>query len=267
MYITDFTYDGTTLSSKGCVVCSFNDAGGIETIGNGSVITFSTTPILKGNLHVLADTRYDECLSTTFSICKNPCTHSDMTFSVLEERQIMRWLNRKEFKKLYVNATDYSTIYFEGSFNVSRVESMGKIVGFELTFTSNRPFGVENDKSFTIELESSSATYTLTDTSDEIGYIYPKTFAVILGASGNLVIHNSIEPSRDLRINNCTNGEIINILYPAIMSSVDSHNIANDFNYNYFRIANSEASAANIISASLPCTIALTYNPIRKVGL
>ena len=61
MMITDFEYDGLLLSDFGCIMCSF-DSNGLETITNGSNITFNTSPILKGGKHVLTSTKYEKCL-------------------------------------------------------------------------------------------------------------------------------------------------------------------------------------------------------------
>ena len=55
--------------------------------------------------------------------------------------------------------------------------------------------------------------------------------------------------------------------YPIISSSIPSHKIQNDFNYNFFRISNTEDKIVNDITFSIPCEVELTYSPIKKVGV
>ena len=83
---------------------------------------------------------------------------------------------------------------------------------------------------------------------------------------GNLLIHNSIE-NRETYIANCKSGEIITLDYPVIQSSDSSHNIQNDFNWKFFRIANTYDNSRNDLIVSLPCSIKLKYSPIVKVGI
>ena len=44
----DFEYDGLNLSDFGFMICSF-DSKGVETISNGSTITFNTVSMFNGN--------------------------------------------------------------------------------------------------------------------------------------------------------------------------------------------------------------------------
>lgn len=56
----DFEYDGKNLSDYGMVICNFGDKG-LDTISNGSQITFNTVPTLSGSKHNLLNTQYDDC--------------------------------------------------------------------------------------------------------------------------------------------------------------------------------------------------------------
>ena len=105
----------------------------------------------------------------------------------------------------------------------------------------------------------------INDTSYEEGYIYPH-MEIIVNADGDLHIHNAIE-NRNTIISGCLTDEIITMDYPVIQSSISSHNIQNDFNWNFFRIANTYDNSRNDLTISLPCSIKLTYSPIVKVGL
>ena len=105
----------------------------------------------------------------------------------------------------------------------------------------------------------------LNDTSYEEGYIYPK-MEITVGKDGDLKIHNAIE-NRETYIADCVAGEVITLDYPIIRSSVPSHNIQNDFNWIFFRVANTFGNSRNDLTISLPCTIKIKYSPIVKVGL
>lgn len=105
----------------------------------------------------------------------------------------------------------------------------------------------------------------INDISHEEGYIYPRVEITVL-EDGDLNIHNAIE-DRDTYIANCVAGEVITMDYPVIQSSISSHDIQNDFNWNFFRIANTYENSRNDLTISIPCSIKVEYSPIVKVGL
>lgn len=273
----DFEYDGLCLSDFGFTICNFGN-GGLDTISNGSQITFNTVPINRGSKYELTSTRYDNCLEATFSICKKLCStgnpnldNHDYTFNQevtqFEMRNIMKWLNRKGYHKFKFLDEDYLNICFEASFNISRYEINDKIYGFELTVVTNRPYGTLEERDITISNTVANGTYRILDAmSDEEGFTYPRLVKVTLKADGNLVIYNSAE-DRNTIINNCKSGEVITMSYPIIESSLSTHKITNDFNWNFFRIANTFENKENNLTISLPCTIEIYYSPIAKVGL
>lgn len=423
MKANDFEFDGKKLSDYGFIMCHFDDKG-LNTVSNGSKITFNTVSALNGSKHYLTSTEYEECLSATIQICKTPCYGDVMEISSVELRNITRWLSRKKFLKFKILDENYIDLYFEASFNISRIELDGKLVGLELEVVTNRPFALKEPKTFTFEntvesgvlerfcawekcepvietlandsvisygfmslgemvytdieyadeitvsddkeivlvnpttisgsqsnLEgviegkyiyssyakkyyriSSGALYgiktdssstslstyismfsgvyelsvgrgkfvdevyskedntyptdgvidgcyyyyigkrfvqnkktSMNDISYEDGYIYPYTEITIV-EDGDLNINNSIE-NRDTFIANCVAGEIITMDYPVIQSSISSHKIPNDFNWNFLRIANTFDDSRNDLTVSLPCIIKIKYSPIVKVGL
>lgn len=266
MFATDFTYDGVTLSSKGYMLCEFGSGNDTRA---GSRISFTTVPIDKGQRFLLADAHYDECLTTTLHICKDLCTISNqdnLKLSPADVSALSRWLNQKEFKTMIFDATGWSDVIFEASFNISTIEIGGDIYGLELEMVTNRPFAVKSQVTKTLTFVSGSLSKTLEDTSDEIGYIYPDSYKITMGATGNLTITTAIE-SRQTKIDNCTNGEVITIAYPAISTSVSAHVIQDDFNYVFPRVANSSAVRTDTITVNQPCVIEIKYKPIIKVSL
>lgn len=265
MYCKNFTYDGTTLSSLGYTLCSFDNG---ENRASGSEITFSTVAQNKGEKYLLADYKYDNCLSATLYICKNPCNVSAQTGLILTPSEIStlsRWLNKKEFRPLSFDATGWTNIILEASFNVSAVEVGGDVYGLELQMTTNKPFAMKSSVTKTLTFTAANQTQTFSDDSDEIGFIYPTSVQVTCGASGNLSLANALE-GRTTVVNNCSSGEVITFTYPTLSSSASGHTaLTDDFNYVFPRVANTSTSRANSVTASMACTVVITYNPIIKI--
>ncbi|MCI8579779.1 MAG: hypothetical protein HFH04_03395 [Dorea sp.] len=260
----DFEYDGLTLSDMGYMMCKF-DSSSMQTISNGSQITFNTVSFLNGKKYELTDIAYDECLKTTFQICKNPCNNDDLNINVRNLRDLVTWLNRKEFHKFKLLNEEYMDLYFESSFNVSTIEFGDNICGLELEMITNRPFALHEPISFTIKSVEQNTKKIISDISDEEGYIYPHTEIEIL-EDGVLTIHNDLE-NRTMEIKDCIAGEKILLDYPLISSSIQSHKIQDDFNWNFFRIYNTFRNNQNTLTISIPCIIKIEYSPIVKVGL
>lgn len=314
MKAIDFEYAGHNLSEFGCIICNFGSKG-LETVSNGSQITFNTVPSLGGSKRHLTSTTYEDCLTTTIQICKHSCDSDVNEISATEHRELTKWLNRKEFLKFKIFDEDYIDLYFNASFNISRIEINGKLYGLELEVITDRPFALKepvfinvkskylyawekfavvnnNNKGESIgeyvtsynrnsypdngiknnyyyvyadENKKFENVHNINDTSYEEGYIYPYT-EIVIDEDGDLDIYNAIE-DRHTIIKNCKANEVIVMDYPVIQSSDSSHSIQNDFNYNFFRIANTYDNSRNDLTISIPCSIKLKYSPIVKVGL
>lgn len=270
----DFEYDGQNLSDFGFMICDFEKKGK-TTVSNGSKITFVHAVVDNGTKYERTGVRYDTFLEAKFNICKNPCGGEAMRISMDEIRLLSRWLNRKEDLKFKLLSDEYQRVYFEGSFNIGLVKFNGEVYGLELEFKSNRPHALQEEKLFLIKNQKANGSHLLYDLSDEIGFIYPKT-VITVQADGDLTILNSVEQNDDIEIaqggrmtvlKNCRVGEVITMEYPIITSSDPSHKIQNDFNWNFFRIANSFDNNVNRLEISIPCSMEIRYNPIAKIGL
>lgn len=260
----DFEYDGLCLSEMGYIICKFG-SDGLQTISNGSQITFNTVSIQKGSKFEISSIEYSEYLETTIQICKNNClSNEDLEISVSECRDLMSWLNREEFHKLKILSDDYLDLYFEASFNISRIEMDGVLCGLELHVITNRPFALREPRRVVIKNTIENGIKSIYDISDKEGYIYPYV-EITINQDGDLKIHNDLE-NRDTYIKNCVRGEVITMDYPIISSSLESHSIQNDFNWNFLRIANTFKNKQNRFTISLPCTIVIKYTPIVKTG-
>lgn len=267
-FAMDFAYDGHYLSDYGFIVCDFDSSSGTDIASAGSVISFNTVPREKGKIWSLTSTQYDECVQAVFQICKNPNLYDDLRITDDEYRNLIRWLNRREFLKFQIledeNAERVNR-YYQASFNVSKIKIDDILYGLELTMQTDRPFAYGDNQRIILNITDTNRKYTVYDVSDEVGFVYP-SMKITCNAAGNLTIHNDLE-NCTTEIKNCKKGEVItingDILY--IESSLSSHaDICNDFNYRFPRIGNTYQSRENHITASLACKIEITYTPIVK---
>lgn len=261
----DFEYDNKNLSDFNMVICQFGGSKGLDTINNGSEITFNTVSVLNGKRHELVSSIYEGCLEATIQVCKHTCSTDIQEISSVEFRELVKWLNRHKFLKFKILDEDHIDIYYEAAINISRIEIDGKLYGLELNILTNRPFALKEPKTIIVKNISQNGKHSINDTSYEEGYIYPSV-EITINQDGNLNIYNALE-DRNTYIANCVVGEVITMDYPIIQSSLSSHNIQNDFNWNFFRISNTYDNSRNDLTISIPCTIKVTYSPIVKVGL
>lgn len=267
MYACDFEYDSQYLSDYGFIICDFGGGSDMDTISAGSKITFNTVSMHLGKVYGLTGTTYDECVTATFDICKNPEEYDDLRITNDEYRDIMRWLNRRKFLKFQMLNEDdrnQETCYYEASFNVDKLMVNKVLYGLELTMETNKPFGYGQESSISWDIVDPNKVYILSDMSDEVGYIYPSV-EITCKAEGDLVIHNETE-NCTMQIKNVSVGEVIHIdgKTHIIETSLSSHKIYDDFNFEYLRIGNSITNRSNKITASLPCKLKIIYSPVIK---
>lgn len=267
MYATDFEYDGKFLSDFGFIVCRFDSGYGTQTISSGSEITFNKVTRNQGKVHSLTSAKYSECIQAAFQICKNPCNNKNRPITSDEHREVMRWLNRREFLTFqpFSNAEyDADNIYFNASFNVNKIMIEGKHYGYELTMETDKPFGFGSLRSIKWTIKNSTQVNNLKDYSDEIGFVYPNV-KVVCKAAGDLIIEN-VNEDCNMVIKNCKSGEVIAVFGDTqiITSSLSNHDIASDFNFDFLRIGNRYDNRDNKITVSLPCEITISYYPIIK---
>ena len=127
MYALDFEYDGQYLSDYGFIICSFSGSSGADTVSAGSTVTFNKVSRHSGKKYGLTSTQYDECIEATFCIGKDPSVYGKDSMQITndEYRDLMRWLNRREFLKFQLlGGDDYDgeTCYYEASFNIGKIK-------------------------------------------------------------------------------------------------------------------------------------------------
>lgn len=275
MIATDFEYDGLNLSQFGFIIGSFDSSSGVVETTAGSELSFNIVSANRGGTSYHISSKYETYLETEIDIIKNTCDSDSYVVSQRDVRDLMRWLNRTDFHKLKFiydeNENEYEEVYFYASFNCSKLEFDGEVVGMKLKIKTNAPHGfaeeVEETKTLTIASGESYASFEIEDMSDEIGEIYP-IITITPSSAGNLEIKNiTYNENYSIVVNNCQSGEKITLdnEHQIITSNV-THDIANDFNYHWFVLTNTYDERTNEITCSLPCTFKIKYEPIIKYG-
>lgn len=265
MTAMDFQYDGLNLSDWGFMICQFDGSGSLETIANGAEINFETVPVLNGSKQALVSSGYEERIEATFQICKSTCDGTLEEIKIGEFRDVSTWLNRRDFHKFKLLDKQCLDFYYEGTFNVSKIELGGVILGMELQLITNRPYAIHEEVVLDIVSEHEGDTYTVIDVSDDEDFTYPVTTVKCL-AEGDLYIHNDRE-NRTTYVGDCSVGEVITMDYPNIASSINANSIHDRFNFVFPRISGNFVTKENKLTFSMPCEVQMRYSPAVKVGL
>lgn len=270
----DFEFAGEKLSDYGMMVCSFDGGGGIETVSSGADIKFNQVKAIGSNRFNLYSSTYEEALSATFQICKNPCrlkNQDEMELSIEEISAIQRWLCRKDgYKRFKLDKKGFEHVYWNGTFSSKQIVLNDQILGLELTIYTDAPFAFMDEVSTEYEC-SADTSFDLWDNSDETtdlnNSLRPNMEITIL-SDGDFQLKNSMD-NKILKINNCKSNEVITIdgKNQIFSSSLSSHKLAKDFNFSFPRIINTYEERCNTFTPNLDCKIKITYSPIRKVGI
>ena len=268
MYATDFEYDGQRLSDYRCMICDFEDKSGTSFVNTNSPISFNKISKDYGKKFILGSSQFDECLTATFDICKDPDKNTNMYFTHEECRDIVRWLNRHEFLpfRIIYNGEYDGFYFFNASFNLEKIKIAEKICGLRLIMETDSPYAYGSIYEKIINIIDENATsqkYIITNVSDEIGELCPY-IKLELYSDGDLEIKNETLNEATI-IKNCVCGEVIVIDGDTLqVSSSLERNIYDSFNFLFPKLNRTISNQSNIFSFSLPCKIYLSYYPIIK---
>ncbi len=252
------------------IICSINDDKGASVIDAGSAITMETVPMSRGAHFELTSAKYESALETTFQICKDPDIFDadEREITRNEFRALSAWLNRGKFLPFCVRDDDdleSYPCYFNASFNLSKVQIAGKTYGIELKMMTDSPHGHGEAVTEQMLFASENDSARFCCYGDEYGFVYPK-MSITCNDDGDL--HLSCDLGRcEFKIRNCTNGEVVSIdgTRRIITTSSSTHDIANDFNYEFFRAGITRDERINTVtSKGIPCFVSLTYEPTLK---
>lgn len=263
-----FEYDGQYLSDYGFIVCKFDAQNSFAYSSIGSMIKFNKVARDSGKKFSLTSTEYSECIAAEFDICKNPDIYdpNDREITYDEYKTLVRWLNRREFLRFRItgDTEGRDDCYYNASFNIQKIKLHDVLYGLRLEMETDKPFGYGQEQTVSLDFTDKDDTKVLRNISDEIGSICPN-MTITCNCDGDLSIYNELEDCT-MAIKNCSIGEIITIYgeNQIISSTLASHKIGRDFNYEFFRIGNLINDRDNKISSSLPCHIEIKYTPIIK---
>lgn len=280
LYCTEFIFDGISSKEYDMIICSFDGSSNGETTA-GSNIEFTTFKAPNSNKWVKTSAAYNEQLSFTFQICKY--RYNQTVSEPISERELaffMRWLVRKDYKYLQFIQEGFENIFYNCQINVQKYEIGGECYGLTLTATCDAPFGWSEPIRHTLS-SSTTATYKLYDSSDEIGVIYPDVEILSQADNQDITISNEMTGTQTI-IQNCKKGEQILLSEDKKASSSEcipverttsdnsggysgSHNtFFNDFNWKWFSIGNTFENRVNKIIVTGNCDIQLSWRAPRK---
>lgn len=270
MFAYDFEFDGLYLSDFGFTICSFDSESETNTVSAGSSITFSKTYRNKGKSNILIGFKYDECIKTTFSVCKTNCNddNENMVITTDEFRDLMRWLNRPEFHRFQIidNSEKFrEPCYFNASFNIEKIFVADELYGLRLTMETDKPFGYGETEKQTFDITYDNNRFKIYDISDEIGETYVD-MDIVCKTNSAVSITNEDITGNTMTVVNCKNGESIHIDGGnlIITSSNITHDISSDFNFEFLKIRNTYETRLNNITVNVPCKITVQYTPVIK---
>lgn len=269
MYCTHFTYNGNSTQDHGVIICSFNGGDGEPVSGGKLQMTTVKAPL--SNQWMKTNATYNEPLTFSFEICKNPCykTHwgNDFAFSPSEQVEMKRWLERKEFHYLIFDDGDMENIYFNSQIKLTEQKNGGQITGYQLEVLCDAPWGWSEERVANLYSEKDEngneiGIVEIFDSSDEIGSVVP-TVELTAISNGMIELYND-NTSDTTIIENCKAGEIITMTEAfRIHSNMEHKDLLQDFNFVYPRIQNSYTSNRNTFEL-INCKAKISWREPRK---
>lgn len=264
----DFMYDGQYLSDYGFSIGYVTTSGRSVTVSPGAEIEFEKISRNRGRDYSLVSANYSGSYTTTFEIFKNPEIYGDaLDITDDEARDLIRWLNRREFLPFcLLTNEDETEKFYNASFNVARIKVDERVIGLQLTMETDAAvgYGAEITNKYTVS--QTDTVFVLSDMSDEVGYLYPDV-SILVQRAGTLQIVNQTF-GETTEIKNCVMGETIKMYGNTMMIETDDINhaktIAQDFNFNFLKIGNTINNRQNRLTFSLPCVATIKYKPIIK---
>ena len=275
MYASDFEYDGLALSDFGMMIGFFHPPG-VETVSSGADINFQTVRATASDRFRFYGANYEERYTATLQICKCPWKMNTPYLSPTEISALQRWLCRKDgYHKLRFISPSHTDIYWNAVFSCKQINLSGHVVGMEITFYTDAPYAYRKEQTNTWTL-SPGDSFSLYDTSDETGYIYPLTSIACQGSAttpGKINLSNNMEhPDFALLLQRVYRDEIITLngADKTLTSNRKRTDLPSQFGFHFPRIINTSEQRKNIFTLSkdsVPCTISFTYSPIIKTGI
>lgn len=260
IYSEKFIYNGKHCNLFNLMMCTFESNSGVEDATAGGTLEFSTVKQSGGSRWETTSIDLSEPLEFSFQVYKT----NKEEFSDIEKRTIHRWLVRKdEYKELQFEGSD---VIFYSLNNIKWLAVGGQYVGMEISCKTREPWALSRPitKTFTV---NGASNIMIMDNTDEDGYTLPKT-TITVTQNGAVSILNNFD-GHLVTINNCVIGEVITIdsLKREISSSISTHSLPDDFNFNYPRLRRLEDNVINNLTLTGNFTMNMTWQEDRKVGV
>lgn len=261
-----FVFDGVDSSAYNLMIGSYNGARD-EDATLGTLMTINSVKAPRRSHWIYTDSVYEEPLSFSFPICKMDCTNiEDKVFTREEIAAIMMWLVRDDgYHYLSFNDEEYGDVYYNCYITLEQQIVGNDTVGFQATITCDAPWGWSGLMTHQF---TSVTQFSIASTSEGYGVIYPDAMRIVMQASGNLLLTNTVgDKSITTEVDMLRNGE--SILFDknhAIYSGLgNAHpNLFDDFNYVFPGIYRTPSVNMNAFESNLPITVSMTYREIRK---
>lgn len=256
-----FVFDGIACNEYGVMCVSFASPG-MKTIPSQES-ELKTQKSISGDIFHIISQVYTKPLTYTIQIVNKDYT----PISTVQERALKKWLcKRAIYKPFCVLEKRYADIWFFANINNPKLINVCDTVGMELTVTTNAPFGFSDVRDKRWTMAGNDVIEDLYVDNDEELPIYPD-LQITMNESGALtLVNNSItDVDNILKLENLTAGEIITLEcgYPYISSSVQTHNIFDDFNKFWPYLID----GYNRFTVDKACMLELKYREYRKVGI
>lgn len=269
MNCTDFLFDNEYLSNYGMMICSFDSS---DSSWSGGDVSFTTVKAPDSNRQAYCTHTYEQPLSCTFSICKNPSGLHDAEEQFITQEEysaLNRFLKRTDgYHWLQFDADGFEDIFFNCQINMQPHKIHGQLVGFDVTVNTDSPYAYSKlyQKNFRLTSEKN---YSLINYNDIIGNIYPKVTINILG-NGTLKLNSGLSDNlHKTVINNCKEGDVITLY--GEYDYFDGIGNPNNFERFIFPVlANSYHDRNTLFSLgenSVNCDVAIEYRWERMISI
>lgn len=264
MFCNDMIFDNKLLSDYGLMICSFD---GSTPTKSGGEVTFITSKPPGSDTHTFYASQSETPISMTFSIGKNDCETDDYYFSQDEQSAIYRWLVRKDgFHWLAFDQEGFEDVWFNAQINLQEVFSSGRVVGYDVTVSTDSPnaFSQEFKKSFTL---NSNESFIVKNYSDIPGDIYPEV-TITPKDNGNVILESGCCDYKKIttitHANNSTN-----IILDGKNDYYSGVNDPDFFNYVFPVMGNSFNDIDTYFTnkGSISLDIAIKYRFIRRCAI
>lgn len=281
-----FIFDGQSLEDFGYIMLSDGDSQE-ENMAVSKMGYVNTKVPMSDVSHVVA-TSYEERLTRTILIVKNPCVFGDnLDLTNDDISEMSKWLCRKTYKWFrYYDEDDLTDeVWYKVMCTIDKKEMGDTVVGLIITITADAPYGytkeIVNTWTFPDITDpwghpDRTSSYTIDVHSDEEGYIYPDITITISPdqLSQDFTITNTYD-GRQTKLGLVVSGDTFQFLggdVQQLIPTFDSEaiyvrDISHMYNYKQPRLCNQYNNYANTFTVNCGCSVEMKYRGIRKVGL